>query len=61
MSGMGWDQEKGVVTAADDVWDKLLEVRTAPLLYWAGLTDAKRVVIARQNEVMTIWLGCLVF
>ncbi|KAJ2927944.1 hypothetical protein H1R20_g9141, partial [Candolleomyces eurysporus] len=25
MSGMGWDQEKGVVTASDDVWDKLLE------------------------------------
>jgi hypothetical protein len=26
MSGFGWDDAKGVVTAAQDVWDKLLKV-----------------------------------
>ena len=27
LSGFGWDEERKVVTAADDVWDKYIAVR----------------------------------
>ena len=33
LSGMGWDETKGMITAPDEVWEMEIEVYSSPLLF----------------------------
>ncbi len=40
LSGFGWDAEKSLVTAPDDVWEKYLEVRASLICSLFGILTA---------------------